>query len=87
MPSIKHIYGDDQPGHPAPVDLRVVYGRIPGTPEFAGASVVRIHGNQVQTFMVLAVLLRDGVTAIDCTIAEAEGIWSNSLAGSLSASR
>ena len=29
----------------------------------------------------------DGVTAIDCTIAEAEGIWSNSLAGSLSASR
>jgi len=65
MPSIKHIFGDDQPGHTTPVALRVVYGRIPGTPEFVGASVVRIHGNQLQTFMVLAVLLRDGVTDID----------------------
>jgi phosphoribosylformylglycinamidine synthase len=29
----------------------------------------------------------DGVTAIDCTLAEAEGIWSNTLAGALAASR
>jgi phosphoribosylformylglycinamidine synthase len=29
----------------------------------------------------------DGVTAIECAVAEAEGIWSNSLAGSLATSR
>jgi hypothetical protein len=60
MTDLRQVFSDYRPGHPTPVDLRIVLGHDDGTPFTAASSLMRIHGTGVQTLAALAVLAHDG---------------------------